>query len=145
MGVSSRRLHRAMQNAGYATPAELASASHLSVLTVELYLNENDHIISPTVLCKISSALEIKPSALLVQKHMKVNKTAVKTAMRNAGITKADQLAAAAHVSREKALCFGRGIGRYSPGTFCKFGQALGVKPSSLVKDSHIAQWIDEL
>lgn len=64
---------------------------------------------------------------------MEINVTAVRLAMVDAGMT-VSQLAKAAHVSQTTAVRYASKGGNSSPATFHKIGQALGVKPSSLVK-----------
>lgn len=63
---------------------------------------------------------------------MEINVTAVRLAMADKGLN-IKQLAKAAHVSQYTAARYANVGGNSSPATFHKIGQALGVKPSSLV------------
>ncbi|MDD6382546.1 MAG: helix-turn-helix transcriptional regulator [Selenomonadaceae bacterium] len=63
---------------------------------------------------------------------MEINVTAVRLAMADAGMT-VSQLAKKAHVSQATAVRYASKGGNGGPKTFHKIGQALGVKPSTLV------------
>ncbi len=65
---------------------------------------------------------------------MEINVKAVRLAMVNKGMN-LKQLAKAAHVSEYTAARYAKAGGNGTPTTFYKIGQALGVKPSSLVLD----------
>lgn len=65
---------------------------------------------------------------------MEINVKAVRLAMVDKGMT-AKQLAKAAHISEYTAARYAKAGGKGTPTTLYKIGQALGVKPSSLVLD----------
>lgn len=64
---------------------------------------------------------------------MEINTTAVKMALADAGMT-ISQLAKKAKVSQGTAVRYASTGGNGSPVVFHKIGDALGVKPSSLMK-----------